>query len=567
MDPGPAMGHGITKTPATTLTKWQMYNFIEVRETTKSNGKYNKGKIGSKTVAGQCGLCKVVMTGHGIRHMRSHRKICFEGNRTPLADVCVNQPQQPLLAQAVGRPESHGHQVFSTSQAMLPQIGSSPQPTSGCLLNSSQHQPILPQLISAQPSSALHQPRSQPISTPAKHFPSSSRSHPYPRPQANANSAHRRNRQRTARNVDDQNIKLLKFAVRHQIDFSELDCDVSRELFESLDANYAVPQTNDFKTKILDQAIIELRTLQSTFEYRPYIIVTSQGANNNKQVFSFAISKGGNYVYIDSIHMPRGVDAPATLEKFCDDSVELARQELNIKEVRFLMHEGVGRLKNVNRDENPTYMRFPSFRDLIMSFLTFDKATADKIGLSKLTEYSSVILSLLEKTKQASYTAANALQDIFDIREKHKDLLINPNLISYFAEDPNPVHVMANYLDIRYIKKSHFQHLSGFRDKSIAFILDNAPTAARPGFGHYVMGETGQFWSLLQRNQENPTKFWEEAAIFNADMSKFALHMLSIPAAAKKLPPHKVACILGNTEFEHNSDARNLYCSIMFDSV
>ncbi|KAJ8674954.1 hypothetical protein QAD02_010741 [Eretmocerus hayati] len=560
MNPGLAKGHEVTTSPPT-LTKWQMYNFIEVRQTTTSKGKYND-KTSSRTVAGQCGVCRVVFAGHSSRHMRSHRIECQKKNRTPLSDVCVNQPQEPAT-QAMGSPKSH---VVSATHSMFPQIGSSPLREPGRLLNSSL-EPIPPHQISAQPSSSLHQPCPQPISASPIQIQSSPRPQPYSRPPINGNLGHRRSRVKTASNVDDRNVKLLKFALRHQIDLEELDCDISRDLFESLDPQYVVPQANELRTTILEKAIVELKTLQSTLEYRPYIVVTSQGAGNNKQVYSFAVSKNGNYVYIDSRDMPRGADASATLETFCDNSVELARQKLKIENVRFLMHGGVGRLKNTDRDVNPTYMRFPSFRDLIISFLTFDTETMKAVGQIKLAEYSALILPLLEKTKQASYTLGNALQDILDLREplSQKDLLINPNLVSYFSELPNMVHVMANYLDIRFMNNSHFGNPADWRDKLITFVCDYAPEKAYPGFGHFLMGDKSQFRSLLERNAGNPNKFWQEVAIFNADMSKFALHMLSIPAAPKKLPQNKVTPILQNIQLEHNHDTRNLYCSIMLN--
>ncbi|KAJ8669538.1 hypothetical protein QAD02_000797 [Eretmocerus hayati] len=215
---------------------------------------------------------------------------------------------------------------------------------------------------------------------------------------------------------------------------------------------------------------------------------------------------------------------------------KLARQKFQIKELRFLMHEEALE----SRGNDSTHIRFPSFRDLIISFLTSDIKTAEKIGRSKLEEYSSVILALLEKTKHASYSVADAFQDILDLRNR-KDLLINPNLISYFAEEPNRVHVMANYLDVRFMKNSYFGNRDDDRDELTAFILDFAPQSAFTGFGHYMVEKKSQFHNLFHRNPGNPTKFWEGVAIFNADMSKFALHMLSIPAAARRLPPHKVA--------------------------
>ncbi|KAJ8666373.1 hypothetical protein QAD02_008035 [Eretmocerus hayati] len=348
MDPGLAIGHEATAT----LTKWQLYNFFEVRKTTKIVDENKKVKFHSKTVAGRCGVCGKVLKGHSADNMQTHRKNCRQGNRAPLADVCVNRPQEAVFqATASLQPRE---QVVSTIETMISQAGTSPQPTPG-LMPVSPLQPILPQPISTQPSSRSSS-SSHTISAQPTQVQSSPRLQPYSRPQSNANAARRRSREKKASNDDDRNVKLLKFAIRHQIDFSELDCDIFRCFLESLDAKYAVPPSEELKSKILDQAIAELRDLQSTYKYRPYIIVSSQGAGSTKQVFSFAMSNGGNYVYVDSIKMPCGDDASATLEKFCDDSVLLARERFKIKKVPYLMHEGVGALKDKGLDNDSTYL-------------------------------------------------------------------------------------------------------------------------------------------------------------------------------------------------------------------
>ncbi|KAJ8681803.1 hypothetical protein QAD02_017595 [Eretmocerus hayati] len=374
----PGTGDLPTKERKTRSDKWVKYNFTEVRDVKEVRSKSGKLRISSKVAAARCGVCSAELAGHTDSNLSAHRANCPP--RIPLADLSTNATGPVVHTASPRRPPA--------------------------------------QIV---PSVNLH-PGAHPLQCNDTTSPSSNK------------ITQKRQRRKNQYTPMQQHVNLLKFAVRFNIEFADLDCRASREFIKSLHPTYSIPPVVELQSDVIDEALSELSELQDTLRYKNFIIVLGIDPQNSekayhhspnlKWLFSYAVSCDSDYVYIDSRNVDSEIDLKVVVRKFCDDSVNKANCKFKIS-TKYLMHEGLGSL--IDGDEarrTINYHTFHSLRDIFCKLSKLTESQVETLEDETVQNYNLSLQKLMASTKDPSYTLANAFQDFYDLYDAGMDDLL-----------------------------------------------------------------------------------------------------------------------------------------------